>query len=91
MKFFAHSQINLNLISSLSGGPLQIYNDKQAYCTYALIGVVSFGLKQCGTEGKPGECENNFPIFILMSSLHAVGVYVNVYHYLDWIEGIVWK
>ena len=55
----------------ITGGPLQVFNT-DPYCTYTLVGAVSFGLKKCGAVGKPG-------------------VYVNVYHYLDWIEGIVWK
>jgi secreted trypsin-like serine protease len=58
--------------TTTTGGPLQLYNDKQVKCTYTQIGVVSFGLKQCGTIGTPG-------------------VFVNVFHYLDWIEGIVWS
>lgn len=53
------------------GGPLQIGNKNQ-HCTYTQIGIVSYGLKRCGTIGVPG-------------------AYVNVHHYLDWIEGIVWK
>lgn len=63
--------IKFTSIFELSGGPLQIYN-RDPYCTYTQIGVVSFGLKKCGTIG-------------------TAGAYVNVYHYLDWIEGIVWS
>lgn len=55
----------------LPGGPLQISNT-EPHCTYTQIGIVSFGLKRCGTVGYPGG-------------------YVNVHHYLDWIEGIVWS
>lgn len=53
-------QVNQNLVSSLvceafllSGGPLQIYN-RDPYCTYTQIGIVSFGLKKCGTIGTAG-------------------------------------
>lgn len=60
------------IFCATTGGPLQVYNDKEVKCTYTQIGIVSFGLRQCGTVGMPG-------------------VYVNVYHYLDWIEGIVWR
>ena len=54
-----------------SGGPLQIHNNN-TYCTYIQIGIVSFGLKKCGTVG-------------------AAGAYTNVFHYLDWIESVVWN
>lgn len=40
---------------SILGGPLQIYNDDIAKCTYTQIGVVSFGAKICGTNGVPGK------------------------------------
>ncbi|XP_070509162.1 ovochymase-like [Chironomus tepperi] len=38
-----------------SGGPLQVLNDAESYCTYKLIGVVSFGHSSCGTIGIPGD------------------------------------
>ena len=57
--------------SIISGGPLQSYNS-DPYCTYTQIGVVSFGLKKCGTIG-------------------SAGAYASVYHFLDWIESVVWS
>jgi secreted trypsin-like serine protease len=42
------------------GGPLQIGNHNNVPCTYTQIGVVSFGLKKCGTIGKPGNICNSF-------------------------------
>ncbi|CAG9797991.1 unnamed protein product [Chironomus riparius] len=72
MLCYGHHSENKDSCSGDSGGPLQIRNDKKVPCTYTQIGVVSFGLKMCGTIGKPG-------------------VYANVFHYLDWIENIVWQ
>ncbi|CAG9797974.1 unnamed protein product [Chironomus riparius] len=37
-----------------SGGPIQILNDRESYCTYKLIGIVSFGYANCGMIGVPG-------------------------------------
>ncbi|XP_070509425.1 venom protease-like [Chironomus tepperi] len=36
-----------------SGGPLQVSNDNNVYCTYTQIGIVSFGSSQCGVVGFP--------------------------------------
>ncbi|CRK87165.1 CLUMA_CG000973, isoform A, partial [Clunio marinus] len=67
---YGHHSESKDSCNGDSGGPLQIYNN-DPYCTYTQIGLVSFGLRKCGTIG-------------------TAGVYANVYHYLDWIENIVW-
>lgn len=66
-----HVSGNFPKLSRFSGGPLQVANN-EPHCTYTQIGLVSYGLKKCGTAGMPGG-------------------YVNVFHYLDWIENIVWN
>ncbi|KAL7042170.1 hypothetical protein ACKWTF_001043 [Chironomus riparius] len=43
-----------------SGGPLQISNEHNVYCTYTQIGIVSFGSSQCGIVGFPAVYVNVF-------------------------------
>lgn len=62
-------------------------------CTFTQFGIVSFGPKFCGVPGAAGK----FPFFdypCLHFTLNLklfLGGYVNVYKFIDWIEGIVWK
>jgi len=73
------------------GGPLQVSNDEQVNCTYTQIGIVSYGPKLCEVIGGAGKfffCRFSVLINIIFSFSVS---YVNVYKYLDWIEGIVWK
>ncbi|CAG9797973.1 unnamed protein product [Chironomus riparius] len=72
MVCYGHHTEEMDSCRGDSGGPLLVSNGDKISCTYTQIGIVSFGLRQCGTVGFPG-------------------IYVNVYNYLDWIEGIVWK
>ena len=49
---------NIFFFQGDSGGPLLVSNGNKISCTYTQIGIVSFGLRQCGTIGFPGEFEN---------------------------------
>ena len=75
-----------------SGGPVQISNDHEVRCTYKQVGIVSFGAKSCGKVGFPGMYYYwNLINQALNHFLILKGIYVNVYNYIDWIEGIVWE
>ena len=68
-------------------------NHEQVNCTFTLFGIVSIGPKICGIPGAAGKFYY-FVDFCLNYDISLnlfIGGYVNVYKFLDWIEGIVWK
>jgi secreted trypsin-like serine protease len=71
---------------------LQLYNDENVKCTYTQVGIVSFGPLKCGKKGInfyqrkfTNVLSNKFFL-----SIGIPGIYTNVFHFLEWIEGIVW-
>lgn len=50
----SHTEKGIDTCDADSGAPLQIYNPDGAECMYTLVGLTSFGIRNCGTPGVPG-------------------------------------